>query len=89
MSNGAACPECEQKIILDGDLAAAIFTTTCERIEKYLDAGNHLAHPELIVEKLIAAENAAFEFQRAVLEGMKYPPAHLTIPGGPWPKCLQ
>lgn len=81
MSNGAACPECEQKIILDGDLAGAVFTSTCERIEKFLDAGNHLKHTDNILVKLIIAEDAAFAFQRAALEGMGYT--------GPWPKCLQ
>ena len=74
------CPECEAKIILDGDLVEAIFATTCESIERYLDQGNHLKHTDVILQKLIAAEDAAFAFQRSVLEGMGYT--------GPWPKCL-
>ena len=74
------CPECEAKIILDGDLVEAVFHTTCESIERFLDSGKHLKQTDVILQKLIIAEDAAFAFQRAVLEGMDY--------HGPWPKCL-
>ena len=74
------CPECEAKIILDGDLVEAVFKTTCEAIERYLASGKRLQHTDKILEKLIIAEDAAFAFQRAVLQGMGY--------SGPWPKCL-
>jgi len=70
----------EEKIILDGDLVGAVFQVTCERIEAFLANGQHLQHTDTILQKLIAAEDAAFEFQKAVLQGMGY--------NGPWPKCL-
>jgi hypothetical protein len=83
MSNGhpPICDAICQKIILDGDLAGKVFESTCERIEAWFAAGNGpLADSDKILDKLIKAEDAAFAFQRAVLEGMGY--------HGPWPKCL-
>ena len=70
----------EEKIILDGDLVGAVFQVTCERIEAFLANGSHLQHTDVILQKLIVAEDAAFEFQKAVLKGMGY--------NGPWPHCL-
>lgn len=74
----SGCPEC--KVVIDGDLVEAVFATTCAGIERFQDRGGKLKNTDKIIEKLIIAENAAFEFQRAVLEGMGY--------HGPWPKCL-
>ena len=77
------CPECEAKVILDGDLAEAVFSTTCESIERFLAIdGNHLKNTDKIIKKLCKAENAAFEFQRSVIEGMGY---HGEFG---WPLCL-
>lgn len=74
------CPEC--KVVLDGDLAEAIFATTCLSIERFLEKGGELQNVGKIIRKLIRAENAAFEFQRAVLEGQGYNGEH------GWPLCL-
>lgn len=74
------CPEC--KVVIDGDLAAAIFTSTCEAIERFQNKGGKLEHVDKILKKLIKAENAAFEFQRAVIEGQGYHGEH------GWPLCL-
>lgn len=74
----SGCPEC--KVVIDGDLAEAVFATTCEGIERFQASGGKLKQTDKILKKLIAAENAAFEFQRAVLEGMDY--------HGPWPLAL-
>jgi len=74
------CPEC--KVVLDGDLVASLFTSTCESIERFQDNGGTLENVGTIIEKLIVAENAAFEFQRAVIEGMGYHGEH------GWPLCL-
>lgn len=82
MSNGAACPECEEKIILDGGLAGAVFQETCYSITEFIAKGNHLEHADKIIKKLIKVENAAFEFQRSVIEGMGYHGEH------GWPLCL-
>jgi len=71
---------CQTKIIIDGDSVAKLFEVTCEGIERFLDKGGNLNQPQNIIAKLIIAEDAAYEFQRAVLEGMGY--------HGPWPKCL-
>jgi len=84
MSNGHPPPECDlacqTKIIIDGDGVAKLFESTCEGIERFLDKGGSFKNSDVILAKLVAAEDAAFEFQRAVLEGMGY--------NGPWPKCL-
>lgn len=74
------CPEC--KVVIDGDLAEAIFSTTCEAIERFQASGKKLENVDKIIKKLIKAENAAFEFQRAVIEGMGY------HGGSGWPLCL-
>ena len=70
MSNGTG-PDCDlacqTKIIIDGDLTGQIFATTCEAIERFLDHGGTLQHSDKVMEKLIAAEDAAYEFQRALL----------------------
>jgi len=71
---------CQTKIIIDGDSVAKLFEATCEGIERFLDKGGSFKNSDKILTKLVAAENAAYEFQRAVLEGMGY--------NGPWPKCL-
>ena len=72
------CPEC--KVVLDGDLVEAVFKTTCEAIERFIDKGGKLQNLDQIIQKLIIAEDAAFAFQKAVLIGMGY--------NGPWPHCL-
>lgn len=72
----------EEKIIIDGGLAGAVFEETCYSITNYLANGKHLAQPGKIIKKLIKAENATFEFQRAVIEGMGYHGEH------GWPLCL-
>lgn len=72
----------EEKIIIDGGLAGAVFEETCYSIQNFISRGGHLAHPEKIIKKLIKAENATFEFQRAVIEGMGYNGEH------GWPLCL-
>lgn len=58
---------------------ANVIEDTCQRIEAF---GRPIPHSEDIIGKLIVAEDLAFSFQRAVLEGMGY---H----GPQWPKCLQ
>lgn len=74
------CPEC--KVVIDGGLAGKIFEETCYAIERHQDQGKTLEHVDKILKKLIKAENAAFEFQRAVIEGMGYHGEH------GWPLCL-
>lgn len=74
------CPEC--KVVIDGDLGEAIFKTTCEAIERFQDKGGKLENVGKILKKLAKAENAAFEFQRSVIEGMGYHGEH------GWPLCL-
>jgi hypothetical protein len=78
---GGSCDlACRTKIVVDGDLVAKVFETSCEGFEKFIAQGGQLKNSTKILDKLIAAEDAAFEFQRALLEGMGY--------HGPWPKCL-
>lgn len=74
------CPEC--KVVIDGDLAEAVFATTCLAIERFQASGKELKNLPKIIKKLIKAENAAFEFQREVIEGMGYHGEH------GWPLCL-
>ncbi len=71
---------CTTKIIIDGDLAGSIFTSTCEGIDKFLAAGGKFKNGQRVLEQLIKAEDEAFKFQRTALEEMGF--------NGPWPKCL-
>ena len=83
MPNGTeACPECEEKIILDGGLAGDVFERTCYSIQEFIAKGKRLEHAGHIIKKLIKAENAAFEFQRSAIQGMGYNGEH------GWPLCL-
>lgn len=72
----------EEKIIIDGGLVGAVFEETCYSIKAFIASGGHLNHAGNVIKKLIVAENAAFEFQRAVIEGMGYHGEH------GWPLCL-
>lgn len=72
----------EEKIIIDGGLAGAVFEETCYSIKEFLASGRHLDQTGKIIKKLIKAENSTFEFQRAVIEGMGYHGEH------GWPLCL-
>lgn len=83
MSNGhePACDlACQTKIIIDGDLAGKVFESTCEGLLFFFNNGGKLHSGQRVLEALIVAEDAAFEFARIVNEE--------TGHKGPWPKCL-
>ena len=56
---------------------AKVIEDTCEKIEAF---GRPIPQADEVIMKLIAAEDLAFKWCRAVLEGMGYT--------GPWPQCL-
>lgn len=82
MANGGdpGCPECEQKIILNGDVAAKVLEATCERVEAFVDKGNKFPDAKKLVEMANKLEDDAFAFSKEVLTQIGFK--------GPWPKSM-
>ena len=83
MSNGpppSGCPECEQKIILNGDVSAKVLESTCERIEAFVAAGRKFPDALKLVKMANDIEDSVFKFQREFLDQIGFK--------GPWPKSL-
>lgn len=80
MPNGSKCPECEQKIILNGDIAGAVLSATCERVEAFVASGKQFPDALKLVGMANDLENMAFAFSREVMEQMGFK--------GPWPKSM-
>ena len=97
MSNGhggGQCPECEAKVILNGDIAArnlsasaAHLDAICETIERHVDANKKFSNIDDLVTKANALEDLSNayqkkvdEFRRAVLDGMGFE--------GPYPHSI-
>lgn len=78
--DGRGCPECEVKIILNGDVSAKVLEATCERIEAHVAAGKKFSNALELVTQANLIEDEVFKFQRMVLEGIGFT--------GPWPKAL-
>lgn len=76
------CPECEQKIILNGGVAARVLDETCKLIYSRVEEGKKFENVLHLVELANKLEDDAFRFQRAVLDsiGFEGPYSHaLTI----------
>lgn len=82
MANGGTepCPECEQKIILNGDIAARVLDATCERIEAFVAAGKKFPDALKLVKLANKLEDDAFAFSKEVMTQVGF--------GGPWPRSM-
>jgi hypothetical protein len=80
MPNPPACPECEEKIILNGGVAEKVLGETCYTIKRFVDRGGKFTDPTKLVEMANGIEDSVFAFQREILEQMGFQ--------GPWPKSL-
>ncbi len=72
MPNGQACPECEEKIILNGGVAEKVLGETCYTINRFVDEGKKFPNAERLVRMANALEDLAFLFQREVLDQMGF-----------------
>lgn len=78
----ANCPECEQKTILNGGVAARVLDETCHTIYEFLERGGKFSDADKLSLVTLAnkLEDDVFRFQRKVLEGIGFK--------GPWPHSL-
>lgn len=74
------CPECEEKIILNGGLTAKILDETCYTVKRFVDSGKRFPDSLKLVEMANKLEDDAFAFQREVLSQIGFT--------GPWPKSM-
>lgn len=77
---GPPCPECEQKLILNGDITARVLDSTCERIEAFIEAGNTFPDALKLVKMANKLEDDAFAFAKEVLVQIGFT--------GPWPHSM-
>lgn len=75
------CPECEAKIILNGDIAAKVLESICERIEVFVAAGRTFPNAHKLVVMANKLEDDAFKFTREAMEQIGFQ--------GPWPKSMK
>ena len=75
------CPECEAKIILNGDVSAKVLEATCERIEAFVAKGRTFHDARKLVDMANDIENRVFIFQREVLEQIGF--------RGGWPNSFK
>jgi len=74
------CPECEAKVILNGDIAASNLAATCEAIERHVAQGKTFSNIYDLVVQANKIEDETDKFRRMVLEGIGFK--------GPWPRSL-
>jgi len=74
------CPECEAKIILNGDVARANLKSICELIERQLDNGKEFDNVRRVLVQANLVEDEVDKFRRIVLEEFGFE--------GPWPQSL-
>jgi hypothetical protein len=80
MPDPANCPECEEKIILNGGIAEKVLGETCYTIKRFVDSGKKFPDALKLVEMANKLEDDAFAFQKEVLTQMGFK--------GPWPKSM-
>ena len=74
------CPACEAKIILNGDIAAKVLESTCERIEAFVAEGREFPDALKLVKMANKLEDDAFAFTKEVLKQIGF--------AGPWPHSM-
>lgn len=58
---------CQTKIIINGDNAANLISTTCEAIQHFVSNGGKLKHGDEVIARANSLEDDAVEFQKFVL----------------------
>ena len=74
------CPECEAKVILNGDIASKNLEAICETIERHVDAGKKFTNNFELVVQANLIEDEVDKFRRMVLDGMGFK--------GPYPHSI-
>lgn len=72
---------CQTKIIINGDNAANLISTSCEAIQHFTESGGKLTHGTEIIALLNKLEDGAVKLQKLVLKATGYT--------GPTGKMLQ
>lgn len=80
MPDPQGCPECETKIILNGDVTARVLDAICERIDQFVASGKKFPDATKLVNMANALEDSAFAFSKEVLKQIGFT--------GPWPKSM-
>jgi hypothetical protein len=70
----------EEKIIINGGIAARVLDEICKSIYNYQERGGTFSDPEKLVLMANKIEDLAFKFTREVLEQMGFE--------GPWPHSM-
>lgn len=78
--NDMPCPECQEKLILNGDITAKVLEATCERIEAFVARGGVFPDALPLVKMANKLEDDAFAFSKAVMKQIGFE--------GPWPKSM-
>ena len=66
------CPECEAKVILNGDIAARNLDAICELIERHIDADKKFTNILDLVTQANKIEDEVDKFRRMVLDGIGF-----------------
>lgn len=75
----APCPECEEKIITNGGIAASVIEETCSSIYRFVEGGGKFKDAAKLVKMANDLEDAAFAFSKEQLEQRGFK--------GPWGKA--
>lgn len=74
------CPECEEKIIINGGIAADVLKETCASIYRFVEAGGTFPNALKLVKMANELEDLAFAFSKEQLKQRGFE--------GPWPKSM-
>lgn len=74
------CPSCEEKIIINGGIAASVLTETCKSIYEFVEKGGTFPDALKLVKMANEIEDKAFAFTKEVLKQRGFT--------GPWPKSM-
>lgn len=73
------CPQCEEKIIINGGIAGKVLEETCYSIQRFVNSGGTFPNPHKLVKMANDLEDAAFAFSKEQLEQRGFK--------GPWGKA--
>ena len=74
------CPACEEKIILNGGVAARVLDETCHSIYEFIEKGGKFPNALKLVNMANDIEDRVFAFSKEVLSQIGFK--------GPWPKSM-
>lgn len=80
MPDSPSCPECEVKVILNGDITARVLDSICGRIDAFVKDGKKFPDALKLVKMANKLEDDAFAFTKEAMVQMGFQ--------GPWPKSM-